>query len=84
MKNKTPEQLLLELESFRFGTLLALISLKAAIQKSPDFNQTVLEDCVTQFLALPPNKGDRDSFEGPLRALLNDQSSLLKQTLHQG
>lgn len=80
--DKTPEQLLAELESFRFGTLLALISLKASIQKSPDFNQTVLEDCVTHFLALPPGSGDVGSFEAPLRALLNDQSELLKETLH--
>lgn len=84
MENTTPAQLLLDLESFRFGTLLALIALKAAIQESPGFNQAALEECVTQFLALPPERGDRESFEGPLKALLNDHSGLLRMTSRQG
>jgi hypothetical protein len=80
--NNDNEKLLLELDSFRFGMLAALVSLKAAIQESPNFNQTVLEDCVTYFLAEPPGKGDRESFEGPLKALLADQSDFLKAMLH--
>ncbi|WP_322009257.1 hypothetical protein [Paraburkholderia sp. J12] len=80
--NSDNEKLLVELESFRFGMLAALTSLKAAIQESPNFNQTVLEDCVTYFLAYPPAQGDRESFEGPLRALFNDQMPFLVETLH--
>ncbi|KWZ43428.1 hypothetical protein WS72_11520 [Burkholderia savannae] len=75
------EQLLRELESFRFGVLVALGSLKAAIQESPGFNQTALEDCVSYFLANPPSSGDRESFEGPLKSLLGDRSDLLKAVL---
>ncbi|WP_017922363.1 MULTISPECIES: hypothetical protein [Burkholderia] len=76
------EKLLRELDSFRFGTLAALASLKAAIQETPNFNQTVLEDCVSYFLANPSNAVDKESFEGPLRALLADRTDFLKAVLH--
>ncbi|MBU9420042.1 hypothetical protein L0Z16_03545 [Burkholderia multivorans] len=75
------EQLLHELDSFRFGVLAALTALKASIQDSPGFNQTALEDCVSYFLASPPSSGDREAFESPLRALLADRNDLLKAVL---
>lgn len=72
-----------DLDAFRFGVLAALISLKTAIQASPDFNATALEDSLTYFLANPPKTDYLDSFQGPLNALLDDRSDMLKQTLHQ-
>ncbi|WP_144154494.1 hypothetical protein [Paraburkholderia sp. BCC1885] len=79
--NHENEKLLLELDSFRFGMLAALHSLKASLQESPHFNQTVLEDAITFFLAQPASRGDRGSFESPLRALLTDETEFLKAIL---
>jgi hypothetical protein len=76
------EKLLRELDSFRLGTLAALASLKAAIQASPSFNQTVLEDCVSYFIANPSSSVDRESFEGPLKSLRDDRTDFLKALLH--
>lgn len=76
-------KLLLELDSFRFGTLAALASLKASIQTTPGFDHQVLEDAIRFFLANPPSSGDRDSFEGPLKALLEDRSDFLKALHYQ-
>ncbi|WAS56225.1 hypothetical protein MK974_24305 [Burkholderia ambifaria] len=75
------EQLLHELDSFRYGVLAALAALKAAIQGTPGFNQTALEDSISYFLASPPSSGDQESFESPLRALLADRTDLLKAVL---
>ena len=75
------EQILNELDSFRYGVLAALAALKASIQDLPTFNQTALEDSVSYFLASPPSSGDQEAFESPLRALLADRSDLLKAVL---
>jgi len=68
-----------ELQGFRAGMLVSLVSLKAAIQLSPDFNRTVLEDCLTYFLALPPSTGDVDAYRCAINVLRNDNSTLLKE-----
>jgi hypothetical protein len=72
-----------DLDAFRFGVLAALVSLKTAIQASPDFNATALEDSLTYFLANPPKTDYLDSWQGPLNALRDDRTDMLKQTLHQ-
>jgi hypothetical protein len=83
MEDNAATTLLRELESFQLGTLAALIALKTAIQASPGFNQTVLEDVVLVLLAAPPRVDDFISFEGPLKALLGDRPDLLQAVLHE-
>ncbi|WP_176079345.1 hypothetical protein [Paraburkholderia tropica] len=86
MQVLTNEQLTEEiqkLDSFRRGALMSLVALKASIQKSKDFDQQALEDCVTFLLAIPAQAHFPQEYELPLRALLADQSQLLKGTHQQ-
>lgn len=83
MTVKTRGERLDELESFQMGVIAALGLLKAALQKSPGFNQTLLEDGIDFVLAQPPSQVIKEPFERPLRALRADQSSVARGTLHE-
>ncbi|WP_213778861.1 hypothetical protein [Caballeronia sp. dw_276] len=78
------QQRLHKLESFEAGMSVALVALKAAIQASPGFNQTALEDCVTFFLANPAANVDPVEFAFPLKTLLQDPTALLKELHYPG
>lgn len=62
-----------DMDSFAAGVCTALACLKIAIQNSPGFDQTRLEEAIKGVLSTPSSQVDQESFATPLRFLLSQQ-----------
>ncbi|CAB3850328.1 hypothetical protein [Achromobacter animicus] len=63
-----------DMDSFAAGVCTALACLKIAIQNSPGFDQTRLEEAIKGVLSAPSSQVDQESFAAPLNFLLNQHS----------
>jgi len=72
------EQKPAELSSFDAGVMCALAAIRIALQSTPGFNMTALEDAVRFFANTRQPGADKTAFELPLQAVGSNHANVVE------